>query len=125
MSKNPKYWLVGANWSGDDRADKFYRRGYWELGYKDSEQPRMAQKRDSIQPGNRIAIKAMRGKGATTITIKCLGIVKEVAHKRVYVDWLIKDMNRKVAAKGCFQSIRGPYELTGRDAAWIREVFCL
>ena len=61
------YWLVGANWGGDDQADAFFRRGYWELGWDDSDQPSMAQKRDNIKPNDRIAVKSMRGKGASTI----------------------------------------------------------
>jgi hypothetical protein len=119
------YWLVGANWEGDDQAASFYRRGYWELGWDDLQQPGMASARDSIRPGDRIALKSMRGKGATTITVKGLGIVKEVAERRVYVDWKVTGLNREVAAKGCFASLHGPYELSGLDSAWVREVFCL
>ena len=125
MGKKPNYWLVGANWSGNDQADAFYRRGYWELGWADAQQPTMAQARDSMHAGDRIAIKAMRGKGAKTITIKALGVVKEVADKRVYINWLVKDINRTVPAKGCFASIHGPYALSGKDENWVREVFCL
>lgn len=126
MSNGPNYWLVGANWSGDDQADAFYRRGYWQLGWDDSQQPDMAQARDAIRPGDRIAIKAMRGQGATTITIKALGIVKEVGEdKRVYIDWKITDLNREVPSKGCFASIHGPYTPTGVYGSWVQEVFCL
>jgi len=125
MNEHLHYWLVGANWSGDDQADAFYRRGYWELGWNDNDQPGMAQMRDSIQEKDRIAIKAMRGQGAKTITIKALGIVKEVVDKRVYITWLITDLNREVSAKGCFSAIHGPYDFSGKDENWIREVFCL
>jgi hypothetical protein len=85
----------------------------------------MAAARDSIRPGDRIAIKAMRGRGAATITIKGLGVVKEVADKRVYIDWKVTGLDREVAAKGCFASIHGPYKLAGPDSGWVREVFCL
>lgn len=128
MAKSRHYWLVGANWSGDDQADAFYRRGYWELGYDDAEQPGMARKRDSIRVGDRIAIKAMRGRGATTITIKGLGVVKEASStsdKRIYIVWLVPDLKRQVAAKGCFKAIHGPYSPRGKDASWVREVFCI
>lgn len=119
------YWLVGANWSGDDQADVFFRRGYWELGWDDSEQPSMAQKRDNIKPNYRIAVKSMRGKGSSTITIRALGIVKEVGtDKRVYINWLIMDMDREVPSKGGFGSIHGPYTIN-TDTEWIREVFCI
>jgi hypothetical protein len=125
MSREHSYWLVGANWSGDDQADAFFRRGYWELGWSDEDQPGMAKMRDSIQNEDRIAIKAMQGQGAKTILIKALGIVKEVANKRVYINWLVTDINREVPAKGCFSSIHGSFKLSDKDAMWTREVFCL
>jgi hypothetical protein len=125
MSKQNRYWLVGANWGGDDKAESFFRRGYWELGWDDNDQPNMAKLRDSISVGDRIAIKSMRGKGSDSITIKGLGIVKEVADKRVYIRWLIKSMSRKVFAKGCFAAIHGPYLCSGKDADWVRVVFCI
>ena len=123
--KKYRYWLLGANWDGYDQADAFYRRGYWELGWKDSEQPGMAQKRDKMSPGDRVAIKSMLGRGARTMTIKGLGIVKEVADRRVYIDWLIRDMDRVVPIHGCAATIHGPYDISGDDGDWVREVFCL
>ena len=57
MEKINRYWLVGANWSGDNLQDAFYRRGYWEMGYEDSEKPNFAKKRDQMKPNDRIAIK--------------------------------------------------------------------
>jgi len=125
MKKNQHYWLVGANWDGNDQADAFFRRGYWELGWDDLEQPKMAQQRDSMSPGGRVAIKSMRGKGAKTITIKGLGVVKEVADKRVYINWLIKNMDREAPVRGCLAAIHGPYDVSGDDSEWVREVFCL
>ena len=127
MAKARHYWLVGATWSGEDQADAFYRRGYWELGWDDEAQPGMARKRNSVKAGDRIAIKAMRGRGADTIIIKGLGIVKEVGatDKRIYINWIITDLKRKVPAKGCFKSIHGPYSSKSKDGAWVREVFCL
>lgn len=122
MTNHNQYWLVGANWSGDDQKDAFYRRGYWEMGYQDIEKPLFAQKRDAICTGDRIAIKSMDGKAATTITIHALGIVKEVTEGKVYIDWVIKDLGRKVNSKGVFKTIHGPY-LIGN--AWIHEVFCI
>ncbi len=43
------YWLVGANWSGEDQQNDFYTRGYWEMGYSDVDKPNFAAKRDSIK----------------------------------------------------------------------------
>jgi len=120
--KKIKYWLVGASWKGDDQKDAFYRRGYWEMGYSDNDKPNFAEKRDSIDEGDRVAVKSMDGKGKSTITIHALGIVKEVADGKVYIDWKITDVNRQVASKGKFSTIHGPYFY---DDEWIRQVFCI
>ncbi|PEN11434.1 hypothetical protein CRI94_15475 [Longibacter salinarum] len=122
MTTNHNYWLVGANWSGDDKSDAFYRRGYWEVGYSDEQKPAFAAKRDQMKAGDRVAVKAMRGRGASTITIKALGVVKEVHDGKVYIDWLLTDLNREVESKGCFQTIHGPYG-TKREPEWVKEVF--
>ena len=37
-----KYYLVGANWSGEKLNEDFFRRGYWEMGWDDSDQPAFA-----------------------------------------------------------------------------------
>jgi len=120
--KKIKYWLVGASWKGDDQKDAFYRRGYWEMGYSDNDKPNFAEKRDSIDEGDRVAVKSMDGKGKSTITIHALGIVKEVADGKVYIDWKITDVNRQVASKGKFSTIHGPHFY---DDEWIRQVFCI
>ena len=117
------YYVVGANWSGEKQHEDFYRRGYWEMGYDDSEQPRFAEMRDSMQPGDRIAIKSMDGQGATTITIHAIGIVKEVFHKRVYIDWVFfPKPTRHVPSRGCLKTIHGPFK---SDDSWVHEVFCI
>ncbi|PAP82357.1 hypothetical protein B1759_00990 [Rubrivirga sp. SAORIC476] len=122
MNAERKYWLVGANWSGDDQAEAFYRRGYWEIGYSDSEKPNFAARRDRMEAGDRVAIKSMRGRGADTITIKALGTVKEVYDGKVFIDWLVTDLHREVESKGCFKTIHGPYG-AGREPEWVKEVF--
>src|SRR5439155_11265496 len=87
--KNPKYWLVGAFRGGkDDHTNTFVRKGYWELFWDDSKKPELAKARDRISAGDRIAIKAIRSNIPSMIAIKAMGVVKEVADKRVYVDWL-------------------------------------
>ncbi len=123
MKNDYQYWVVGANWSGEDQARAFYRRGYWELGWSDEQQPQMASLRDQMKAGDRIAIKSMRGQGSSTITIKGLGIIKELDENgRVYVNWIIKDLNREVPAHGCFASIHGPYS-PDDESGWLGEVF--
>ena len=118
-----EYWVVGAAWGGrDDQTNVFLRRGYWYLGWSDSEQPQMAKKRDQIVPGDRIAIKQMLGQGSPNIKIKAIGVVKEIdpSDKRVYVDWLLSDLNREVPGHGCFAAIHGPF---AENDDWVKEVF--
>ena len=44
----------------------------------------------------------MDGQGASTITIHAIGIVKEVADGKVFIDWKIIDLHRHVPSKGIF-----------------------
>ncbi len=80
-----------------------------------------------LLPGDRIAIKAMTGHAQQDITIKAIGIVMEVSEdkdKRVYVDWKLTDLHRKVRANGCFASIHGPYSVQD-EGEWLGETFRL
>lgn len=122
MTDKQNYWLVGATWKGNSQKTDFYRRGYWEMGYSDEDKPKFAKKRDSIQSGDRIAIKSKDGQGASTITIHALGIVKEVAQGKVYIDWKMTNLDRHVHSKGAFGTIHGPYKF---DDNWTQETFCL
>jgi hypothetical protein len=115
------YWVVGATWKTDNLEDAFYRRGYWEMGYSDTDKPTLAAKRDSMNPGDRIAVKSRNGQGAQTITIKSLGIVKEVAGGKVFVDWVVTKMDRQVPCKNYFGTLHGPIG----DADWINQSFRL
>lgn len=117
------YWVVGAMWEGhDDQSEKFIRRGYWFLGWTDTDQPAQAKLRDQMRPGDRIAIKRMLGQGSPNIAIRALGLVKEIDEddKRVYVDWFVKGLEREVPSRGAYQSIRGPFT---EDDEWVKEVF--
>ena len=119
-----QYWVVGAMYGGrDDQAPKFLRRGYWELGWEDKDAPDQAERRDLIRPGDGIAIKRMMGKGAKTIKVTTLGIVTDIDDEdgRIYVDWILKDVDRVVDSRGCFKSIHGPFKA---DDDWTQEVFC-
>jgi hypothetical protein len=119
----PNYWVVGAMWGGhDDQSDKFIRRGYWYLGYKGDDQPDQQKRRDQVRPGDRIAIKRMLGRGSPDIEIRALGVVREIDEddKRIYIDWLVRDVKRQVPGNGCFASIHGPFT---EDESWTTEVF--
>lgn len=121
-----QYWLVGANWEGDDKYGTFIDRGYWEMGYYDKDKPEYAELRSQMQEGDRIAIKSMLGKGASEIKIRAIGIIKEVDGDdgRVYVKWMLKGMKRKVPSKGCYGTIHGPYSSVD-DSDWVGQVFRL
>jgi hypothetical protein len=119
------YWIVGAMYGGrDDQLPRFVRRGYWKLGWTEEEQPHMASLRDQIEPDDRIAVKRMMGRGSSDIRIVALGIVTEVDSEdgRVYVRWVVDNLDRVVEARGCFQSIHGPF---AEDDNWTKEVFQL
>jgi len=121
----PQYWVVGAMYGGkDDQAPKFIRRGYWVLGWSDSDAPDQAQRRNQVRAGDRIAIKRMMGKGSAEIRITALGVVTEVDDddKRVYVNWIASDLDRVVDSRGCFKSIHGPFDA---EDPWTKEVFRL
>ena len=92
------------------------------MGWDDAEQPKYAKRRNQIKKGDRIAIKTMNGKAQKTITIHALGIVKGNDDGKIYIDWVVTEMKRKVDAKGCFGTIHGPYE---SNDEWVKEVFCL
>ena len=119
-----QYWLVGASWDNEDMYGTFIDRGYWEMGYHDKEKPDYASLRLQMRDGDRIAIKAMLGQGSPEIKIRAIGIIKEVDGDdgRVYVEWIIKGMKRKVASKGCYGTIHGPY-ITSDNREWIGYVF--
>jgi len=122
------YWVVGASWGGSDHQDqRFLKEGIWMLGWEDGHQPKRASK---IQPGDRIAIKRMKGRSQTGIRILHLGIVKgvilDVNRVICTVDWVATNLDRDVAnSRGCFQAIHGPFGRDPNELPWIREVFCL
>jgi hypothetical protein len=119
-----QYWVVGATWGSDDLFDTFMDRGYWEIGYSDKQKPDYAAVRAQMQEGDRIAIKTMLGQGSSNIRIRAIGIIKEVDDDegRVYVDWLLKTVNREVPSKGCYGTIHGPYRVKD-DLDWLGQVF--
>ena len=121
------YWVVGASWGGTEHQDqKFVNGGYWMLGWEAKDQPNQYALAATIKPGDRIAIKRMKGKGHTGIKILHIGIIKDVildTNKVICtVNWVVTDLQRDIAdSKGCFKSIHGPFAKN----AWVEKVFCL
>ena len=121
------YWVVGASWGGHEHQDeKFVAGGYWMLGWGKEDQPVLYERASQMQPGDRIAIKRMKGKGQTGILIMHIGIIKEVileVDKIICtVNWAAKNISRNIEeSKGCFASIHGPFA----QDAWTNQVFSL
>ena len=90
-------WFVGAAYgSTDDQTDRFLKEGIWETGYSH----KYSDEVNSIQPGDRIAIKATytkkhglpfdnRNQTVSVLAIKAIGIVKENLGdgRTLKVDW--------------------------------------
>src|SRR5690606_17603885 len=68
-----KYFLVGAFWESEDQTERFVERGTWENGLDG----KFVDETNSINPGSRIAIKAVHTEGRTksVMTIKAIGTV--------------------------------------------------
>ena len=119
-----QYWVVGASWGGVDHQDqRFLDQGIWMLGWKDGAQPERARE---MQPGDRIAIKRMKGQGQIGIRILHLGIIRGVildTDKIICtVNWVATNLDRNIEeSKGCFASIHGPFP----HDPWVEQVFCL
>lgn len=127
MDTNARYWLVGAYWDRQyDMSDVFTHLGYWEMGWDDPDKPDFAELRDGMRRGDRIAIKALGGRGKSYLLIKALGVVEAVDPKerRVYVDWKVSGLSRKVELHGEFSTIREPLS-PDEDEERIREIFTI
>lgn len=119
MSQNQRqYFLVGAK---VDCYPEFISKGIWEMYYGSGQMPKYDERLKQIQPGDRIAIKTMAGRGSEDIYIKAIGVVKHIQGTLVVVDWKLTGLNRKVESKGCYGTIHGPYLKDN----WIRKVFSL
>ncbi len=122
-SGSPQFWVVGAMWGGrDDRFEEFIREGYWILGWDKKEKPHLVARRDRIRPGDFIAIKKISSQ--PNIEIRAVGIVKRIDPKdhRVFVRWVMPDLNHRVPSRGCYDSIRGDFS---PDDEWTQRVFQL
>lgn len=90
-------WFVGASFGGtDDQVPRFLKEGIWENGYED----RYLDLVRSMQPGERIAVKAAytrknglpfdnRGHTVSLMAIKAIGTITENLNdgRHVRVDW--------------------------------------
>jgi len=130
-----QYWVVGAAFGGkDDALTTFKRRGYWYCwdankhhAVDAATQPSVARQQERlkmISVGDRIAVKRLLGQGSKEIAILALGIVTDVDTDewRVYVNWVVDPVDRRVPIHGCAASIHGPFS---GDDPWVQQVFQL
>ncbi len=115
--------MFGGN---EDQYETFLRRGYWYCwtpGQPDIPPEAHARFRQ-IRAGDHIAIKKLLGRGSSEIEIRALGIVTDidVDEWRVYVDWRVTGLDRRVPLHGCAGSIHGPFEY---GDPWLHQVFCI
>ena len=124
-----QYWVVGATYGNEDQYDRFVNGGFWMLGWEAEDQPAQYELAKRIHKGDRIAIKIRNGQAARDITIRSIGIVKEVVldNARIFclVDWCAKDLDRRVFVHGCLKSIHGPYAMQSGDKSWLQDIFTL
>lgn len=112
MSKS--YWVVGSMFSGtDDQFDNFIERGYWycwDPKVNETIPENVRSSFSKISKGDRVAMKQMLGRGSSEIEIRALGIVKAVdlVEWRVYVNWIITDLTRRMPCKNFLGSLHGP-----------------
>jgi len=111
----------------DDKLDELIRRGCWycwDPWYNMKIPAEVENRFPQVQVGDRIAVKRMLGQGATEIEIRALGIVTDVDQEewRIYVRWVMNNLNRRVSLHGCAGSIHGPFEASD---SWVREIFQL
>lgn len=105
------YWIVGATVSGQDMTKWFVKHGFW-FGDKDTAQADIAK----IQKGDRIAIKKMRGQGATTVDINAIGVVEDIGEfnamefRMIFVNWIsLLGEGKQAPFKGLGATIHGPF----------------
>lgn len=119
------YWVVGATIAEIDRKQEFIEKGIWMLGYGEGDPE--YEKTKEMKPGDRIAIKSMKGKGQKDIKIHHIGIIKGIIRPEqsteymiCTVNWIATDLDRDVESKGCFASV---HEFSHNE--WVEKVFCL
>ena len=125
--KNINYWFAGATFGNVDMYKEFIENGFWYMGWEEyqKEEHRISQYFDrvyQIKKNDRIAIKRLLGKGQSYIRIMAIGIVKKVVKEVIFVEWLVKNLDRSVPINGCVGTIYGPFSY---DDDWTNKVFCI
>jgi hypothetical protein len=127
MENKINYWVVGATFADKDMYPEFIENNFWYMGWEHADKNNSSvnvffERSIQIKAGDRIAIKRLLGKGQTNIKIMAIGVVRKVVKDIVFVDWVLKDMNRQVSINGCVGTIYGPFNY---QDVWTKEVFCI
>ena len=125
--KKINYWIAGATFGDTDMYNEFITNGFWYMGWEitQSEEFRISpyfNRLYQIKENDRIAIKRLLGKGKSEIWIMAIGIVRKVVKEVIFVDWVVKDLERYVPINGCVGTLYGPFSY---NEEWTKQVFCL
>ncbi len=117
-----KYWLVGATWKDKDMLPDFIIKGIWKMGWDKGDKPLYDQRISEMKIGDRIAVKRLLGQGNDKMVILAIGIITHIEGQVINVNWVMKNMTRKVSLNGgCFGTISNPFTPNG----WIRRIFTI
>ena len=116
MSSSISHWFVGASYGTEDQTDRFLAEGVWQNGYED----KYLDVVKSIQPGDRVAIKATyvrkrnlpfdnKEQAVSVMGIKAIGVVtnNHGDGRLIDVDWEPR-----------FEPVKEWYFYTGRQTIW-------
>ena len=127
------YWVVGASFEGgtDHKDKEFIEKGIWMLGWdeKSGKEKHQFDNAKNMQPGDRIAIKRVKGGKDKGIIILHVGVIKDVipeVDKVVCtVNWAATNLDRYIGdSKGCYRAVNGPFTKE-KESDWIKEIFCI
>lgn len=87
-----KFYLVGANWSGEDKVEEFIREGFWQTGYEE----RFNSLINNISINSILIIKSTYATRETGyLRVKAIGVVVENPNDgtSLKVDWKIAGLS--------------------------------
>lgn len=119
---NEKIWLVGATWEGINKYSEFIKDNKWINGYDSGSDFQRAEK---MSKDDYIIMKTAyftgEGNKIPTLEIKAIGKIKKikVSGKEVEVEWLIKDLSKKIIG----ENFRGTIHDISQKKDLINKIF--
>jgi hypothetical protein len=117
------YWVVGAMWGGhDDQSESsFVVDTGFSVGLTRSSRHRLNFVTESspmtVSRSSACSVKDRRNRDPRAWRREI-----DADDKRVYVDWLVKGLTRRVPSRGCYRSIHGPFDA---NDDWVKVAFCV